>query len=155
MPSNFEPIPPPGRPHPLSSFYENRRTCPQVFLAAMRTGIYSCSRHHAEIEEYSSPPAKDEDELIPADTSIWIDHFRSGNRRSRNNEMRKLLNEGQIVIHPAIIAELALGSLQDRSIVGNRHKIAHGDSVSLSIGSLTVYHKDAVAVVELLQKTCV
>ncbi len=29
--------------------------------------------------------------------------------------MRKLLNEGQIVIHPAIIAELALGSLRDRS----------------------------------------
>ena len=29
--------------------------------------------------------------------------------------MRKLLNEGQIVIHPAIIAELALGSLQQRT----------------------------------------
>jgi len=29
--------------------------------------------------------------------------------------MRKHLNEGQIVIHPSIIAELALGSLQDRS----------------------------------------
>jgi predicted nucleic acid-binding protein len=53
--------------------------------------------------------------LILADTSIWIDHFRSGNRRSGNDEMRKLLNEGQIVIHPAIIAELALGSLQQRT----------------------------------------
>ncbi len=29
--------------------------------------------------------------------------------------MRKHLNEGQIVIHPSIIAELALGSLQHRS----------------------------------------
>jgi len=29
--------------------------------------------------------------------------------------MRKHLNEGQIVIHPAIIAELALGSLQERT----------------------------------------
>jgi hypothetical protein len=48
--------------------------------------------------------------LILADTSIWIDHFRSGNKA-----MRKHLNEGQIVIHPAIIAELALGSLQDRN----------------------------------------
>ena len=28
--------------------------------------------------------------------------------------MRKFLNEGKIVIHPAIIAELALGSLQNR-----------------------------------------
>jgi predicted nucleic acid-binding protein len=48
--------------------------------------------------------------LILADTSIWIDHFRSGNK-----EMRKHLNEGQIVIHPSIIAELALGSLQERT----------------------------------------
>jgi predicted nucleic acid-binding protein len=48
--------------------------------------------------------------LILADTSIWIDHFRSGNKA-----MRKHLNEGQIVTHPAIIAELALGSLQERT----------------------------------------
>ena len=47
--------------------------------------------------------------MILADTSIWIDHFRSGNK-----QLRKHLNEGQIVIHPAIIAELALGSLRDR-----------------------------------------
>ena len=53
--------------------------------------------------------------MILADTSIWIDHFRSGNLRSGNKEMRKLLNQGQIVIHPSIIAELALGSLQDRT----------------------------------------
>ena len=29
--------------------------------------------------------------------------------------MRKHLNEGQIAIHPSIIAELALGSLRDRT----------------------------------------
>ena len=29
--------------------------------------------------------------------------------------MRKHLNQGQIVIHPSIIAELALGSLQERT----------------------------------------
>jgi predicted nucleic acid-binding protein len=48
--------------------------------------------------------------LILADTSIWIDHLRSGNK-----EMHKLLNQGRIVIHPFIIAELALGSLQERT----------------------------------------
>jgi predicted nucleic acid-binding protein len=53
--------------------------------------------------------------LILADTSIWIDYFRSGNLRSGNKEMRKHLNEGRIVIHPSIIAELALGSLQERT----------------------------------------
>jgi predicted nucleic acid-binding protein len=48
--------------------------------------------------------------LILADTSIWIEHLRSGNK-----EMRKHLNEGNVVIHPFIIAELALGSLQERT----------------------------------------
>jgi predicted nucleic acid-binding protein len=48
--------------------------------------------------------------LILADTSIWIDHLRSGNK-----EMRKHLDQGRIVIHPFIIAELALGSLQERT----------------------------------------
>jgi predicted nucleic acid-binding protein len=48
--------------------------------------------------------------LILADTSVWIDHLRSGDK-----ELRKHLNQGQIVIHPFIIAELALGSLQDRT----------------------------------------
>lgn len=48
------------------------------------------------------------------------------------------------------------GQLSDsvNSIVGNRHKIAHGESVSLSMGSLSGYYNDAVKVVELLQKTC-
>ena len=48
--------------------------------------------------------------MILADTSVWIDHFRSGNR-----EMSQALNRGQIVIHPWIIGELALGSLRDRA----------------------------------------
>ncbi len=48
--------------------------------------------------------------MILADTSIWIDHLRSGNK-----ELRKHLNQGRIVIHPFIIAELALGSLRDRT----------------------------------------
>lgn len=48
--------------------------------------------------------------MILADTSIWIDHL-----RSENKEMRKQLNEGNILIHPFIIAELALGSLWDRT----------------------------------------
>jgi predicted nucleic acid-binding protein len=47
--------------------------------------------------------------LILADTSIWIDHFRSG-----DENLRLRLEQGQIVTHLFIIAELALGSLQDR-----------------------------------------
>jgi predicted nucleic acid-binding protein len=48
--------------------------------------------------------------LILADTSVWIDHFRSGDK-----DLQKALLQGQIVIHSWIIAELALGSLRDRA----------------------------------------
>jgi predicted nucleic acid-binding protein len=47
--------------------------------------------------------------LILADTSVWIEHL-----RSEMKEMRQHLTHGLIVIHPLIIAELALGSLRDR-----------------------------------------
>jgi len=48
--------------------------------------------------------------VILADTSIWIDHFRSGDA-----ELKKALNLGQVVIHPWVTAELALVSLRDRT----------------------------------------
>jgi len=47
--------------------------------------------------------------MILADTTIWIDHF-----RSENKEMRRQLDARNIAIHPFIVAELALGSLRDR-----------------------------------------
>ena len=48
--------------------------------------------------------------MILADTTVWIDHFRSDNQ-----EMRRQLDKLNIVTHPFIIAELALGSLRERS----------------------------------------
>jgi hypothetical protein len=47
--------------------------------------------------------------MILADTSIWVDHLRSGNA-----EIARLLGAGQIVMHPFIVAEIALGSLHNR-----------------------------------------
>jgi hypothetical protein len=47
--------------------------------------------------------------VILADSSIWIDFFRSG-----NPEMAKQLVDGQIAMHPFVVAELALGSLRRR-----------------------------------------
>jgi predicted nucleic acid-binding protein len=47
--------------------------------------------------------------LILADTSVWVDHFRSSDK-----DMREALNQGEIAIHPFVIAELALGSLKQR-----------------------------------------
>ena len=48
------------------------------------------------------------------------------------------------------------GQLSDsvNSIVSNRHKIAHGDSVSISMSTLSSYYQDAVRVVGCLQQIC-
>lgn len=40
------------------------------------------------------------------------------------------------------------------SIVGNRHKIAHGESVGLTLRSLSQYYADALKVVEFMQEQC-
>ena len=47
--------------------------------------------------------------MILADTSVWVDHL-----RSRDPAMERCLNSGQIVMHPFIVAEIALGSLHNR-----------------------------------------
>ncbi len=48
--------------------------------------------------------------MILADTSVWIDHFRAGNPK-----MRDLLARERIAMHPIVAAELALGSLRNRT----------------------------------------
>jgi predicted nucleic acid-binding protein len=48
--------------------------------------------------------------VILADTSIWIDHLRTG-----DHELREELRQGNVATHPLIVAELALGSLRDHA----------------------------------------
>ncbi len=52
-----------------------------------------------------------DESVILADASIWIEFF-----RSRMPALRRLLENKQIVMHPCLVAELALGSLQDREL---------------------------------------
>ncbi len=47
--------------------------------------------------------------MILVDTSVWIDHLRSG-----NNRLRQLLSDNLVYIHPMIIGELACGNLGNR-----------------------------------------
>lgn len=47
--------------------------------------------------------------MILVDTSIWIDHLRSSNAA-----LASLLMAGQVLLHPFVIGELALGSVQRR-----------------------------------------
>ena len=50
--------------------------------------------------------------MILADTSIWIDHF-----RRVDAELRRIVENDLLLCHPAVVGELALGSLRDRSSV--------------------------------------
>ena len=47
--------------------------------------------------------------MILADTSVWVDHLRSGNDR-----LSDYLNEGRVVCHQFIIGELACENLKNR-----------------------------------------
>ncbi|MGD0731708.1 MAG: PIN domain-containing protein [Terracidiphilus sp.] len=49
--------------------------------------------------------------MILADTTIWVDHFRAS-----NDQLRSLLEIDEVVMHPFIVAELALGSLGQRAV---------------------------------------
>jgi predicted nucleic acid-binding protein len=47
--------------------------------------------------------------VILVDTSVWVDHLRSG-----IPELAARLEGGEVLIHPWVIGELACGNLRDR-----------------------------------------
>ena len=49
--------------------------------------------------------------MILADTSIWIDHF-----HTKNVQLEMLAEAEDLLCHPLVIAELALGSLKSRAL---------------------------------------
>ena len=50
--------------------------------------------------------------MILVDTSVWVDHLRSGVPLLAN-----LLQEGEVLIHPWVIGEIACGNLRNRQQV--------------------------------------
>jgi predicted nucleic acid-binding protein len=50
--------------------------------------------------------------VILADTSVWVDHLRAGDKA-----LVALLDAGMVLAHPFVIGELALGNLRQREIV--------------------------------------
>jgi predicted nucleic acid-binding protein len=50
--------------------------------------------------------------MILVDTSVWVDHLRAGDAR-----LADLLNRGQVLAHPWVAGELALGPLGQRDVV--------------------------------------
>jgi predicted nucleic acid-binding protein len=49
--------------------------------------------------------------MILADTSIWVDHLKKGSR-----PLAALLDGGNVLVHPWILGELALGGISDRTL---------------------------------------
>lgn len=78
--------------------------------------------------------------MILVDTSVWIDHFRSG-----DSSLVNLLNNGQVLIHPFVIGELALGNLRQRDVVLDtlsnmpKARIAADDEVLTYISQCNLY----------------
>lgn len=50
--------------------------------------------------------------MILVDTSVWIDHLRAG-----DEQLTQWLGAGQVLVHPFVIGELALGNLRNRDTV--------------------------------------
>jgi predicted nucleic acid-binding protein len=50
--------------------------------------------------------------LILVDTSVWVDHLRRGNAL-----VGDLLGAGQVLIHPFVIGEVALGERRQRKAI--------------------------------------
>ena len=47
--------------------------------------------------------------MVLVDTSVWVDHLRSGNAR-----LQELLRNGDVIVHPFVVGELACGNLRQR-----------------------------------------
>ncbi len=50
--------------------------------------------------------------IVLADTSIWIDHFRRG-----EPQLARILERGDIVMHPFVVGELMLGNASKMAAV--------------------------------------
>ncbi|MGH7735686.1 MAG: type II toxin-antitoxin system VapC family toxin, partial [Gemmatimonadales bacterium] len=50
--------------------------------------------------------------MILVDTSVWVDHLRVG-----DEALARRLEAGEVLTHPFVIGEIALGDLRQRAIV--------------------------------------
>ena len=68
--------------------------------------------------------------MILVDTSVWIDHFRHD-----DPALGRSLDQRQVLCHPFVIGELALGSLRQRDLILEALRglpsalVAHDDEV--------------------------
>jgi predicted nucleic acid-binding protein len=78
--------------------------------------------------------------VILVDSSVWVDHLRRGDAM-----LSRLLEHGQVLAHPFVTGELALGSLKKRAIILAALQalpqavIAHDEEVLRFIDQHTLY----------------
>ncbi len=64
--------------------------------------------------------------MILVDTSVWIDHFRTGNKALGN-----ALTEGLVLMHSFVLGELACGNLRNREkILADLHTLPFATEAS-------------------------
>lgn len=70
--------------------------------------------------------------MIMADTSVWVNHFRTASPR-----LEQVLIDRLVLMHPFVLGELACGNLSRRSsVLGDLHKLpsavmaGHGEVLS-------------------------
>jgi predicted nucleic acid-binding protein len=74
--------------------------------------------------------------MILVDTSVWVEHLRSG-----TIGLEALLKDGQVVCHPFIIGELACGNLKNRTEI-----------LSLLQDLPTAYREDDEEVIQFIEE---
>jgi len=73
--------------------------------------------------------------VILVDTSVWVDHLRSGEA-----ELVAVLEEGIVVTHPFVIGELACGNIANRTeVLGLVHDLSPAPVAT---------HEEAMAFIE-------
>jgi predicted nucleic acid-binding protein len=76
------------------------------------------------------------------DTSVWIDHLRSGDA-----VLVKALQDGRVLGHPWVLGEIALGSLKNRGLVLSalrglpQASVAHTEEVLALLDSQKLHGK--------------
>lgn len=78
--------------------------------------------------------------MILVDSSVWVDHLRKGDAA-----LSRLLQNGQVLAHPFVTGELALGNLKKREIILSdlqalpQAVMAHDEEVLRFIDQHTLY----------------
>ena len=65
--------------------------------------------------------------MILVDTSVWVEHFRGDLRADR---LADLLESGEVLLHPWVLGELALGGLGSTAVIADLRRLPAAPEIS-------------------------